>query len=389
MKKGAPYSRCARRRHGLIYRLLRPLAALILRLKFNFVAERVPKIRGNFIALANHNTNWDMIMLGVASPRPMYFVASEHIFYKGWISRLLVWAVAPIARVKGGVAASTVLYITRALRRGDNVCIFAEGNRSFGGTTCGILPSTGKLVKASGAAMVTYKLIGGYLTSPRWSVTERRGRMRGVVMHVYTPEQIKEMTADEVNRAIETDLWEDAYARQREENIRYKGKKLALGMECALYICPACGRMGQLSSQDDQIRCSCGLCMTYDQYGMLHGGEMQTITQWDEWQAEALKKGMESGELRDTEDEDIQVFELGSGILNRIHRGRIGLHGGVLHLGELKLAVKEIAGVGMYSRNRTVLTTGDGRHYELHGGQGFSGRKYMDMLKHYGVAAQY
>ena len=244
-------------------------------------------------------------------------------------------------------------------------------------------------MKASGAALVTYKLIGGYFTSPRWSVTIRRGRMRGVVMHVYTPEQIKEMTAEAVYQVIVADLWEDAYARQREDPVPYKGKKLALGVECAMYLCPACGQMGRLWSQDDQIHCSCGMCMTYDQYGMLAGGSVQTITQWDEWQAEALRQGMEQGALRDTEDEDVQVFQLKAGILNRIHQGRVSLCNGVLHLGELKLAVQEIAGVGLYSRSRTVLTTGDGRHYELHGGLRFSGRKYMDMLKHYGVAAQY
>ena len=125
--KEDPYSQRARRRHSWIYRLIRPLAKLVLRLKFNFAAEQFPEIPGNYIALANHNTNWDMIMMGVASPRPMYFVASEHIFYKGWLSRLLLWAVAPIARVKGAVAASTVLYTTRALRRGDNICLFCGG----------------------------------------------------------------------------------------------------------------------------------------------------------------------------------------------------------------------------------------------------------------------
>lgn len=133
--------------------------------KFNLSAQ-VCDIPGPCLILSNHNTNWDPFLLAAGFPRQMYFVASEHIFRWGFLAAVIHFLVNPIARMKGTTAGDTALTVLRRLKKGANVAIFAEGNRSFAGRTEDILPSTGKLARASGATLVTYRLDGGYFTSP-------------------------------------------------------------------------------------------------------------------------------------------------------------------------------------------------------------------------------
>jgi hypothetical protein len=72
--------------------------------------------------------------------------------------------------------------------------------------------------------------------------------MRGYVVNVYSPEQLKTMSPEEVNQRIREDIMEDAFDRQLTMPYRYKGKDLAKGLEHALYFCPKCGKTGTLHS---------------------------------------------------------------------------------------------------------------------------------------------
>ena len=277
------------RRHIIIWKILRPILMPWLRWKFNFLAEPVG-IEGPYLVFANHNTNWDPLLLACSFSQQMYYVASEHIFRWRFMARIIRWLVDPIARLKSRTATDTVINIMRRLRKGANVCLFAEGNRSWNGVTGPILPSTGKLARSSGVTLVTYRLEGGYFTSPRWSSALRRGRMRGRVAGVYTHEQLKAMSVEEVNRLINQDLFEDAWERQNKECVPYRGRDLAQHLETLLCLCPRCGRIGTLKSEGDRFLCDCGLSLRYNEYGFFEGENVpfQSVYEWDAWQTKRL-----------------------------------------------------------------------------------------------------
>ena len=196
----------ARKRHLVVWKILRTLLRPWIIHKFNFKSE-IYNVDGPCLVLANHNTDWDPLVVATAFPNQMYFVASEHIFRWGFVSRIIHWLVAPISRLKSRTGASTVMTVLRKLRDGANVCIFAEGEKSWNGVTCHIADATGKLARASGASLVTYRLEGGYFTHPRWAKTHRRGKMRGSVVGIYTPEMLKAMDPEEINDIINRDLY--------------------------------------------------------------------------------------------------------------------------------------------------------------------------------------
>ena len=276
-----------RRRHRIVWKLLRPLAKLVswLRLGFRAVPARV---KGPYLLVCNHVTDWDPVLVACSFPEQHYYVASEHLMRSGLGGKLVSWAQAPMPRQKGGNAAGTVLAMMRHLKKGDSVAFFPEGNRCWDGVTGSFLSSSGKLARSSGVKLVTYRLEGGYFVSPRWGGSSiRRGRMRGRVVNVYSPEKLKAMTPGEINAAIARDLAEDAYARARSDPARYRSRRSAEHMETLLFICPKCGMLHSLRSKNDTVRCwKCGFSFRYLPTGFLAGEGLpfDNLRDWNRWQ---------------------------------------------------------------------------------------------------------
>jgi 1-acyl-sn-glycerol-3-phosphate acyltransferase len=193
---------------------------LILRFNFSFDIIR-PKSK-NYIVLSNHNLNWDPLLLAMSFPKQMYYVASEHIFRKGLLSKLLVYFLAPISRIKGTSEIMTVKRMTKILRSGANVCIFPEGICTHYGVTQPITEAIGKLVKMSGAGMVTYNLIGAFIARPRWADSFRKTKIQGRFVREYTSEELGNMSFEEINKAIHRDLYVNAYDEYAKNPVKIK-----------------------------------------------------------------------------------------------------------------------------------------------------------------------
>lgn len=359
------------KRHSFLWRFFRPLVQLIVWIKFRFRAENV-SVDGPYIVLCNHVTDWDPLLLGAAFKNQMYFVASEHILRLGFVSKLLVWMVNPIARQKGGSAAGTVKAILRTVKDSGNVAIFPEGNRTWDGLTRDFPASTGKLIRSCGCTLVTYRLHGGYFSSPRWAGSRiHRGRMTGEVAGIYTPEDLKAMKVDEINSLIARDLFVDAYAEQREAPVKYGRKALAEGLETLLFTCPKCGEMHQLDSGGDSFICgACGMETRFTPNGFFEGGDLpfDDIPSWNAWQDGQIRRHIDkAGSGVIFRDEQIELLDvetakraqsLGFGAIT-LYADRLELPGGVT------VALADITGMGMQGAERLYLSTSADRHYLL------------------------
>lgn len=284
-------------RHRAIYHILRPVFMPYFKIRFNQHSELIKPKNSPYILLANHLLNWDPFTVGMSFRQPMYYVASEHIFRWGKLSKLIQFLEAPIARQKGTADSRTVREILTRLKEGNNVCIFAEGSITYTGETGYIAPAIGKLVKLSGAGLITTSMHGGYFTRPRWGKTYRRGKLTVMPVAEYSPEQLKEMSVKEINEIIKRDLYVNAFEDQLalEEPVRFKGKQLAEGIENVLYLCPNCCRFSTITSKDDQFHCDCGMEGRFTETGFLEsiGKEkfaFKTILEWNKWQEEWLKE---------------------------------------------------------------------------------------------------
>jgi hypothetical protein len=272
--------------HFFVFRILITLVGPFLKLRMGYHCDEIEALDAPSIVIANHNTDLDPVLVSLGFSDHMYFLSSEHALRMGFKSKLLRLLFAPIPINKTRSDAYAIREMLRRLKAGYNVCIFAEGNRSYTGVTGPVAISIAKLVKLSGASLITFRVEGGYFTSPRWSHNMRRGKMKGSVVGRYNASELKSMTNAQIQGLIEQDIYEDAYERQRGNPVRFYGRHLAEHIETALYLCPICKQVGSIRSSENRFFCDCGLSGKYLLTGFLEGKDLpfSTITDWCQWQ---------------------------------------------------------------------------------------------------------
>ena len=365
------------RKHRIYWKIVRPIGILFSKIKFGYTYKVARNLPENYIVLSNHTTDFDPIFVASSFPRQMYFVASEHITRWKRFYPILKHLFDPIIRQKGTVAAATVIQALRKVKEGNNVCIFAEGVRSWDGLTAPILPSTGKVVKKAGCGLVTYKLTGGYFVSPNWSRTAnaRRGPIHGETVGVYTAEQIASMTVEEVNEIICRDLYEDAYATQMAAPKRYRGSNLAEGMENLLFVCPHCEAMDSFCTQGDTVTCqACGQEMHYDEYGVLSGGLYDSVRDLARWQQLQVDEDVVAGKPYTAECGTLSSVKKQQETL--VAQGFIQMTPEVLRCDDTEILMKDIVDMAITGR-RAIVFMANKVYYEMIPAEGFNAIKFL------------
>jgi len=319
--------------------------------------------------ISNHNTNLDPALVGMGFSRHMYFTTSEHALRNGFPSKVLNFIFAPISINKTRTDVASIKEIIRRIKAGANVCLFAEGDRSFTGLTAPVSLSAAKLAKASGADLITFRLEGGYFTSPRWSHSMRRGKMSGGAVNKYPAAKLKTMSDKQVLEAIERDIFEDAYECQKAESVRYRGKNLAEHIETALYLCPGCKRIGTIRSKGDRFFCGCGLSARYMETGFLEGEALpfSTTTEWGKWQAEQLEMIVnKAGDEPICTDDGQQLFEVRTAIDKvLVGEGAMWISREAFHCAGMTFPLQEITRLATVGQMTLLFARNNGTTYEV------------------------
>lgn len=385
------------KRHQIFWKIIRFIAPSVLKPLYKYSYELAPKLEPPYLVFSNHNGDLDPALVGLSFPQQMYFVASEHVYRAGFASKILRFVFEPIAKRKGTADAVTVMKSIRALREGKNVCIFPEGQKSFNGITGEINIATGKLVKASKASLVTYKLEGGYFTTPRWGKGIRKGKMHGSIVNIYNKEDLEKLSPEEITDLVKKDLYEDAYQKQSQNPIAYKGKNLAEGIEHALCLCPECKQIDTLFSKKNSVFCkNCDFTTSIDIYGYFDEScKLKTVLQWDEFQQEELKKliqekSSEKSEFIFSDDEvtlktvkaEHQEEIIGTGKFSMFTDKFI--FNSVKDEKEISLEIpqKNIVDISMYGKQALVFSDNNGNYYELTSKNIINVRKYIFCFKY-------
>ena len=385
------------KRHQIFWKIIRFIAPSVLKPLYKYSYELAPKLEPPYLVFSNHNGDLDPALVALSFPQQMYFVASEHVYRAGFASKILRFVFEPIAKRKGTADAVTVMKSIRALREGKNVCIFPEGQKSFNGITGEINIATGKLVKASKASLVTYKLEGGYFTTPRWGKGIRKGKMHGSIVNIYNKEDLEKLSPEEITDLVKKDLYEDAYQKQSQNLIAYKGKNLAEGIEHALCLCPECKQIDTLFSKKNSVFCkNCDFTTSIDIYGYFDEScKFKTVLQWDEFQQEELKKlirekSSEKSEFIFSDDEvtlktvkaEHQEEIIGTGKFSMFTDKFI--FNSVKDEKEISLEIpqKNIVDISMYGKQALVFSDNNGNYYELTSKNIINVRKYIFCFKY-------
>ena len=250
----------------IAYIIFYPLLKLFFRLK----PERsgMENLSGAHIVIANHSTLIDFLLVMLAYyPKRLNAVTAQKFFLIKPLHKFLPM-MGCISKNMFDPDVRSIVGIKTVLKRGDGIFLFPEGRCSIANAYSGINKSTGKLIKKLGVPVISCYIEGVYVCMPHWRKLFRRGKIRLTFKTLFTTDDIKKLSIDEINRAIDLRLSGAEGALPIKKPFRTAGKKrLAEGLHKILYWCPVCNCEYTTDSFGNEIRCkNCDSGATLDCY---------------------------------------------------------------------------------------------------------------------------
>ena len=257
-----------------------------------------PKAK-TFILVANHVQSFDPGYEMICVHKYMRFIASDHLERVPVAGRAIRFFGGVLFKHRDRLSSELTDEIIASVKAGVPVAIHAEGAMSKNGETGFVSAHTGQLIKDSGVALITAQNIGGYLRAPRWAKNKRKGPAFTRVVAEYSPDQLAEMTAEEITDIIRRDIYVNIYDEQRKDPHEYTGKALCEELERSIYVCPMCESVGTMRSSGDTFACSkCGYKVGMDTHGFFtdigSGVIFDNIADWDRAQKRIWRKQVEA-----------------------------------------------------------------------------------------------
>lgn len=154
--------------NGFFYYLIKWFFFILLKMYNRLTVRQLsPLPEGNFILIANHCSHLDPIVVGVAIPGRLRFLAKAELFeplFLGTVLKLL--GVVPVLKQDSQSAGATLRAFLKVLSEGENVVIFPEGGRSSDGKLQPLEGGAALIALKSGAPVVPAFVAGTFEAMP-------------------------------------------------------------------------------------------------------------------------------------------------------------------------------------------------------------------------------
>jgi hypothetical protein len=238
---------------------------------------------------------------------------------------------------------------------------------SISGANQPVAIGTGKFIKHFNVPVYYTKIQGGYLTSPKYNLKDRYGKVKVTIGQMFTQEELNTLTPEEIEARLNEKLYHDDYAWNKKQKIAYKHDgNLAKDLETLLYYCPKCGNEHTMKGEGMKFYCTeCGNGATLDDtYTMTPFDETciipETQTEWFNLQRELAKQAVKNPNFKLEEEVELGNLPKYEYLKNQ--------------------KTSEIVGSGIITLNH------DGFHYEgTRNGEAFSFRLSCAEVPTYGM----
>ncbi len=265
-----------------------------------------------YIMLSNHMYFVDFELTATATlPHRVNNVVSIDGYYRRpWLMELI----GAICTRKFTMDLHLIKSINRVLKRGDILSMYPEARYSPCGVTSYMPESLGKLIKMNKVPVVAVVHHGNYLHSPFWNFRKKRkAPLYTTVTRILTAEQVKSMSASEINEAVKQALTYDDYKYQKENGILITEPFRAEGMHKILYQCPHCLTESKMASSGTEIYCAeCGKRWNLNEDGTLSAlsgeTEFSHVPDWFNWEREQVRQQIANGEY--SFSDEVEVYSM-------------------------------------------------------------------------------
>ncbi len=251
--------------------------------------------------LMNHSSFIDLeIVPHLLYPRPFNIVATRDSFIgKNWLFRHI--GCIPTSKfVADTTLVRDIIYAIRKLR--SSVVMFPEAGYSLDGKSTVLPDSVGKMIKMLGAPVVMIKTNGAFARDPLYNNLQVRDvDVSATEKYLLSPEEIAEMSPEEINRVINKEFSFDNFKWQQKNHIKVTENFRADYLHRVLYKCPHCMTEGEMHGEGTELVCGkCGVVYNLDEDGSLSCKNAEPkfdhIPDWYAWQRQCVHKEVLSGE---------------------------------------------------------------------------------------------
>jgi 1-acyl-sn-glycerol-3-phosphate acyltransferase len=335
--------------------------------------------------LYNHQTAFDQFFVGMPFRQQLYYVASEDLFSKGFVSTLLRYLIAPIPIKKQATDLSAVMTCIRLAREGGSIAIAPEGNRTYSGKTEYMNPAIAPMARKMGLPIAFCRIEGGYGVHPRWSDVVRRGHMTCGVSRLLMPEEYKDMTDEQLCEVIRQEL----YVNEGQADACFYHKKRAEYLERAMYVCPYCG-LSTFESHRDTITCkACGRAVRYLPTKELQGVgftfPFRFVTEWYDYQCDFINHLNPADHTEQPLYEDTVSFSEVIVYKKKqplCKQARVALYGDRITVADMTFSFHEVSALAVLGKNKLNVYH-DKRVYQFKGNKRFNALKYVNLYYRY------
>lgn len=305
-----------------------------LKVKPTIRKHNMENVKGPYILLCNHNSfvDFKIATRAVFPKRSTYIVAVD-----GFIGREKIMKnVGCFAKRKFVSDSFIVRQIKHSIGHDKVICqIYPEAKYSLVGTSSALPDSLGKLIKLSGYKVVTLISHGHHLRQPFYNLKPRKLRTSTDMTLILDEQEIKELSANQINKRIKDAFVYDDYQYQLDNKIEIKESFRAEGLHKPLYMCPHCHIEHKMDSKDNKLWCgNCNETYTMDTLGRLSNDNGNTIfshiPDWFEWEREMVRQEIIDGKYNVQIEVDVDIlpnstgfYRLGSGSLTHNNNGYI------------------------------------------------------------------
>ena len=182
--------------------------------RYRFSGKANIPLTGPVLLVSNHQSNLDPVLVGLACPRQLKFLARQGLFFfpfNYWIQAL---GAVPIDRERGALAG---LRITLdLLKHGNAVLVFPEGSRTLDGNLQEMLPGFCLLARRSKATIVPLALDGAFASLPRDSAVIKPHSIGLRFGLPITPSQFGQLNDEELTKLVTKRIAQELAAVQQE-----------------------------------------------------------------------------------------------------------------------------------------------------------------------------
>ncbi|HWS29609.1 MAG TPA: lysophospholipid acyltransferase family protein [Clostridia bacterium] len=222
--------------------------------------------KGPYIVVSNHASRYDYLYASMAFfPHTLNFVAGYNEFFRSHLA-FIFRLMQAIPKRNFVPDLYTIRSVSRILKKGGRVILFPEGMSSISGANQPVAIGSGKFLKHFKAPVLMMNIAGGYLTTPKFALDERPGKVEVNIRELFTPTQLEELSAEEIQHTLDKALYHDDYAWNKAKRASFDAKgKTAERLHTLLFWCPKCGVEFAMKSEGNQIACAhCGNGATLD-----------------------------------------------------------------------------------------------------------------------------